>query len=401
MSVAKGSEVPGVLDGNAKGSDPTLVAVLPPPPPPIGELPVHLHRLHDNPAPRFYWEERGGWRRLVKRALNFVQRFVGAPQATFNREVVEGMTLLMAEIRGLRRWSETIAGTPADRPLDPLLQELATLRERVGHLQQWMSAELLEAGRHRRERVDQLDAALAQLERRVEALGAQDVALLREFREGFVGHAAWITTLQRKYQAVSLEAREHAEPSATIREPHVVDPDAYARRLAELGGTIRVNVGCGEHPIDGYVNVDLRALPGIDVLADARNLPFGPGTLDELASAHLVEHFREHQARTRVLPYWKSLLRPGGRLRIVCPNWAAMLERVHDGRMKLEEFKLVTFGWQDYEGDDHFAMYTPETLRALLGDVGFGRIEVLAVDRMNGLCPEMELVAHLPDAPAS
>jgi hypothetical protein len=78
-----------------------------------------------------------------------------------------------------------------------------------------------------------------------------------------------------------------------------------------------------------------------------------------------------------------------------------MLERVHDGRMKLEEFKLVTFGWQDYEGDDHFAMYTPETLRALLGDVGFGRIEVLAVDRMNGLCPEMELVAHQPDAPAS
>jgi predicted SAM-dependent methyltransferase len=401
MSLPKGSDVSGLPDGAASGSEPTLVATLPSPPPPLGELPVHLHRLHDNPAPRFYWEERGGWRRLIKRAINFVQRFVGAPQATFNREVVEGLTMLMAEVRGLRRWAETIAGTPADRPLDPVLQDLATLRERLAHLQQWMSAELSEASRQRRERVDQLDAAVVQLERRIEALGTQDVSLLREFREGFSGHAAWITTLQRKYQGVSLEAREHAEPTAAVREPQVVDPDAYARRLSEMNGTIRVNVGCGEHPVPGYVNVDLRALPGIDVLADARRLPFEPGTLDEIASSHLVEHFREHQARTRVVPYWKSLLRSDGRLRIVCPNWAAMLERVQDGRMRLEEFKLVTFGWQDYEGDDHFAMYTPETLRALLADVGFGRIDMLAIDRMNGLCPEMELVAHLSDTPQS
>jgi hypothetical protein len=71
-----------------------------------------------------------------------------------------------------------------------------------------------------------------------------------------------------------------------------------------------------------------------------------------------------------------------------------MLERLNDGRMTLHEFKLVTFGWQDYETDDHFAMYTPETLRELLADVGFTRVEVLATDRMNGMCPEMELVAH-------
>lgn len=39
-------------------------------------------------------------------------------------------------------------------------------------------------------------------------------------------------------------------------------------------------------------------------------------------------------------------------------------------------------------------MYTPDTLRELLADVGFGRVEVLVTDRMNGMCPEMELVAH-------
>jgi hypothetical protein len=40
-------------------------------------------------------------------------------------------------------------------------------------------------------------------------------------------------------------------------------------------------------------------------------------------------------------------------------------------------------------------MYTPETLRALLLDAGFARVELVAPERMNGLCPEMELIAHL------
>ena len=394
MSLRKGSDVDDLANAATEAGQALVGATLPPPPPPLAELPLQLDRLQHHPAPRFAHDERGGLRRLAKRALNLLLRFVGRSQETFNRERVEGMTLLMAEVRALRRWGDSLAGTPSDRPLDPIVQELATLRKRVAHLQDWMSAELRDTARERWERLEQRDAALAELGRRVDALGTQDVVLLREFREGFTSHAAWITVLQRKYQGVSLEARELSERSATIPEPRIVDPDAYAARLAEMGSAVRVNVGCGEKPIAGYLNVDLRPLPDVDVLADANRLPFEPGTLDELASAHLVEHFREHHARTRLLPYWKSLLRPDGRLRIVCPNWAVMLERLHDGRMTLAEFKLVTFGWQDYEGDDHFAMDTPETLRELLIAVGFRRVEVLADVRMDGLCPEMELVAH-------
>ena len=55
--------------------------------------------------------------------------------------------------------------------------------------------------------------------------------------------------------------------------------------------------------------------------------------------------------------------------------------------------RLVTFGAQDYVGDDHFAMYTPETLSNVLRAGGFEDIVVLATDRMNGLCPELEITA--------
>jgi predicted SAM-dependent methyltransferase len=142
-----------------------------------------------------------------------------------------------------------------------------------------------------------------------------------------------------------------------------------------------VNLGSGEKPLDGYVNVDIRPGEGVDAIADAGSLPFAEGSLEEIASFHLVEHFREHQLRTVLLPYWRSLLAPDGILRTVCPNWEAMLARLRSGRLSYDDFKLLTFGGQDYEGDDHFAMYTPETLGEVLRDAGFSDVEVVAVDR--------------------
>jgi SAM-dependent methyltransferase len=164
------------------------------------------------------------------------------------------------------------------------------------------------------------------------------------------------------------------------------------RRL--LAEEPRVNLGSGEKPLPGYVNVDMRAGEGVDVIADAGELPFAEGSLSEIASFHLVEHFREHRLRTVLLPYWRSLLAPGGVLRIVCPNWEAMLARLHSGELSYAEFKLLTFGGQDYEGDDHFAMYTPESLAAALRDAGYSEVEVVVADRQNGLCPEMEVVVR-------
>jgi hypothetical protein len=64
--------------------------------------------------------------------------------------------------------------------------------------------------------------------------------------------------------------------------------------------------------------------------------------------------------------------------------------------MPYSDFKTVTFGAQDYAGDDHFAMYTPRSLGRLLAAAGFTDVEVVVADRQNGMCPEMELVARAP-----
>ncbi len=211
-----------------------------------------------------------------------------------------------------------------------------------------------------------------------------------------------IDVLHVKSEALSLDLREQVLAPREERhvERHVVDEGSYHLHLDKMKDDIRINVGCGEKALDGYLNIDFRELPNVDLVADARDLPFEEGTLAEIMSAHLVEHFRQHQFTTVILPHWHSLLRLGGQLRIICPNWAVMLTRVVSGDMSQRDFKILTFGLQDYSGDDHFSMYTPESLAKILEDAGFDHIQQVVLDRQNGLCPEMELLAVRGLSPA-
>ncbi len=283
-----------------------------------------------------------------------------------------------AEQRGHQAWLEQVAAE--QRGHQAWLEQVAA--EQRGH-QAWLEQVAAEQRGHQ--------AWLEQVA--AEQRGHQ--AWLEQVAANQQGMHDWVTILQRKHEMLALDVREDQQVrvEGPLPEPRVVDDGRYQQRLASIGG-VRLNLGCGEKPLDNYINVDIRPVPGVDIVADARSLPYEPGSVDEIASSHLIEHFREHQLRTQILPYWKRLLKPGGYIRIICPNWEVIVEYLNQGRISWEEFKYLTFGAQDYIGDDHFAMYTPKTLRNLLIESGFHQVEILAVDRLNGMCPEMELVAY-------
>jgi predicted SAM-dependent methyltransferase len=174
-------------------------------------------------------------------------------------------------------------------------------------------------------------------------------------------------------------------------EPKVLDPD----KIASMD-VLRLNVGCGHIPLDGYVNVDGRELPGVDVVADVRRLPFDPDTVDEVYGAHLLEHFPLDELERVVLPAWKKVLRAGGTLHLVVPDAGAMLAEYAAGNFSFDDLRLVTFGDQEYDGDFHFTMFTTDTLTDLLAAAGFEKIEVLDSGRRNGACLEMEVRASKP-----
>ena len=227
------------------------------------------------------------------------------------------------------------------------------------------------------------------------AADADTQAEMRRTQDALRALQEQVAVMARKHEAMAMDMRERIPTVARAEapEPEVPDPDALSARVEAIGA-VKLNLGCGEKPLDGYVNVDFRALPGVDVVADVTRLPFEPGTVDEIASHHLIEHFRERHAETVLLPYWRGLLRDGGLLRIVTPNWEVLMEHLGEGRLTFQQFKQVTFGLQDYSGDDHFAMYSPATLTRLVEAAGFTGVEVLETRRQNGLSPELELTAR-------
>ena len=53
---------------------------------------------------------------------------------------------------------------------------------------------------------------------------------------------------------------------------------------------IKLNLGCGEQILPGYINVDLYC-DKADIKADVKKLPFDNDYADEVYSSHVIEHF--------------------------------------------------------------------------------------------------------------
>ncbi len=172
-------------------------------------------------------------------------------------------------------------------------------------------------------------------------------------------------------------------------EVAILSPD----KLAAMGDNIRLNLGAGHIPEPGYLNVDFRAVPGIDITADIRHLPFSPGELAEIRSAHLLEHFPLEELRRSILPTWVELLKDGGLFVAVVPDMASMVRAAAEGNIPMADFLKVTYGGQEYEGDFHFTGFTPESMRELFEDVGLTEVVVREQGRPNGMCLEMEIAA--------
>lgn len=163
--------------------------------------------------------------------------------------------------------------------------------------------------------------------------------------------------------------------------------------IAASHGLVKLNIGCGQIPMEGYINVDARDLPGVDVIADVQKLPYQEESVDEIYSAHLIEHFEISVMKNELLPYWVSLLKQGGVFRIVFPDAAAMIEDYNSGKMTFEDLSYVIMGGQDYDKDYHYTMYDTQKVIHLLENAGLKNIYVVASGRLNGGCRETEITA--------
>ncbi|MDR7039984.1 prefoldin subunit 5 [Methylobacterium sp. BE186] len=161
---------------------------------------------------------------------------------------------------------------------------------------------------------------------------------------------------------------------------------------AKLSKDIKLNLGFDFVPLNDHINVGALEIPGVDVVADIGEMPFEESSVNEIRSAHLLEHLPQERLR-RLLRYWRGLLKEGGKFRAIVTDGEAMLSGVNSGTYSFDDFRMVLFGAQEYNVRSQLNMFTPESLRIILKESGFDEIVFVQKGRINGALFEFEIIA--------
>jgi SAM-dependent methyltransferase len=81
-------------------------------------------------------------------------------------------------------------------------------------------------------------------------------------------------------------------------------------------GRWNLYIGGAGRAVEGFVNLDLACVPGVDVAADAESLPFGDGLFQRVECDAVLEHVRDP---VRVMGEIRRVLASGGYAHFVAP----------------------------------------------------------------------------------
>ena len=123
----------------------------------------------------------------------------------------------------------------------------------------------------------EMEPRLRSLDESVQALGESLRTLDKE-----------VAYVQRRGEVIRREVMYDARYGRGVE---AVEPPKLDMSKLRVNGELRLNLGSGTVPREGFVNVDARELDGVDLIADVRELPFDPRTVAEIYSSHLVAHF--------------------------------------------------------------------------------------------------------------
>ena len=168
--------------------------------------------------------------------------------------------------------------------------------------------------------------------------------------------------------------RFEADGGASLQAPtsdvlyEVMIASAILRHLPS--GPRRLHVGAGGQRLEGWINVDIRPFPGVDLVADVtRGLELSG--IDDVFAEHFLEHLAVDDA-LGFLTEVQHMLNAGGRLRLSTPNldW---VWRTHY-RLEASPEDKVTAAMalnRAFHGWEHKFIWNREILELALTAVGF------------------------------
>jgi SAM-dependent methyltransferase len=133
-------------------------------------------------------------------------------------------------------------------------------------------------------------------------------------------------------------------------------------------GAVRLNVGCADNKVDGFLNLDMdeRVRPDVQWDVETTPLPFADSTFDCILASHVLEHVH------RIIPLvydFHRILKPGGHLIAVTPyggsddaweapqhvtyftdkTWAYFSDRLYDAQQTAGSGARQGYRYADWE----------------------------------------------------
>ncbi len=151
-----------------------------------------------------------------------------------------------------------------------------------------------------------------------------------------------------------------------------------------------LNVGCGTHYADGWLNVDVwendETRPDLVVAAN-EPYPFADGTFDAIFLGHVVEHLDWHFVRT-FLADMERIAKPGSPILIVAPDVYRTIDMWRDGGapwelvqsvLEHQDIKSDNVKWAEFwDGATHHWNCHERRVVEVLESIGAKQIEVVS-----------------------
>lgn len=143
---------------------------------------------------------------------------------------------------------------------------------------------------------------------------------------------------------------------------------------------LKLEIGAGEYPRVGYVHNDIVALPDIEYVCPAWEVPLPDGSCEEIIFYEVWEHFRYDEAR-KALDKFRKLLAPGGLLRFTTPDMDLLCKywieksvphlKAKPWKEQRDYILGALWGGHCREGMVHQWGWSRETIKEILDEFGF------------------------------
>lgn len=141
---------------------------------------------------------------------------------------------------------------------------------------------------------------------------------------------------------------------------------------------LRLNLGCGEHKIDDFVNIDCisAGLVQPDIVMDfiKQQLPYQDGSVDQVWMIHCLEHIEMYHWGN-LFAEVKRVLKDNGAFTLAYPEFKECAQRFIDNTGNQKNFWRATlYGRQLYDTDYHVVPMDSREIKEILEVAGFYRV---------------------------